>query len=82
MIWNPANGPMAPLSRISQPVISSAFACQRSPARRSTAALSVYGAAAQSRCASAAAVAALCTSAWVAAPMVASCSPVAGDTTG
>ncbi len=80
-IWKPANGPMAPVSRMSHPVISSMFANQRSPARRRTAARSVCGRAAHSRWAPCARAAALATSAGVARPLTASCSPVEGETT-
>ena len=70
-----------PVSRTIQPWISSPCSVNRSPARRSTAARSWYGVAAQARWASRARRAARPTSSAFAVESTPSCSPVAGSMT-
>ena len=70
-----------PPSRMLHCSISAAFAFHMSPARRRTAARSVYGRAAQAGWAAAAAVVAAETSATAAMPVRPSSAPVAGSTT-
>src|SRR3954470_7124888 len=78
--WKSPNGWIAPDSRASQPLISSALASRTSPALRSTRARSSNVAAAHACCAATARTAAVCTSAGVARPTGAITSPVAGST--
>ena len=80
VISNAAFGGIAPDSRTIHPVISSRWRSSSSPARRTIAARSVIGSAAQPGCARAADRAAAATDAASATPAVPSTSPVAGST--
>ena len=81
-VSNCAAGGILPLSRMFHCSISAALAFQMSPARRSTAARSVCGVAAQAAWAALAAAAAAATSAGEAMPVRPSSAPVAGSVTG